>query len=265
MILQKLSVVLFIALVFEVNGQAPPTATSLQRVQMTEEASACMDPDLALDSRIEACSELIEAESLSPSLRAQYRLARSSLYIDLANQIRSTGDESRAASLNRASIEDANVLLAFDQEYSATAHFSRGVNYLALEQWDSAIVDFTQSLELEPERHQIYMFRGQALAGAGRIDDAFLDYDQVLDADVPVVFSMTTYFLRVLALCRGDRQHQIDDEIARAADETDYLSTRTLQQILIRQGFYVGRPSWQWTEDSRAALSQWVQADCPFP
>jgi hypothetical protein len=63
----------------------------------------------------------------------------------------------------------------------ALAHFSRAQVLLEAANFDSAILDFTSSIQANPMGLGCYQMRGQAFYGAGRFDSAISDFTYVIE------------------------------------------------------------------------------------
>jgi tetratricopeptide (TPR) repeat protein len=66
---------------------------------------------------------------------------------------------------------------ALDQ---STVHFYRGVAYYGKDDYDRAIVDYDQAIQLQPDLAKAYINRGLACYNKGDYNRAFADYDQAI-------------------------------------------------------------------------------------
>ncbi len=77
----------------------------------------------------------------------------------------------------------------FDQVISLNpivdAYFQRGLSYLRLKDYASAIKDFDATAKRQSERAEIYEYRGDAHQGLQNYDDARLDYNQAIAIGSP--------------------------------------------------------------------------------
>ena len=64
----------------------------------------------------------------------------------------------------------------------ARAHFFRGLGYFHSREYDHAIIDFTQAIDINPQKAQMpnYFFRGHAFLATGDKDRAIANYRQAL-------------------------------------------------------------------------------------
>jgi serine/threonine protein kinase len=72
--------------------------------------------------------------------------------------------------------------LQLDPRY-AVAYYNRGLTYDDLEQYDKAIADYDQTLQLDPRYAKAYYSRGNAYYARQQYDKAIADYNQALQLD----------------------------------------------------------------------------------
>jgi tetratricopeptide (TPR) repeat protein len=79
-------------------------------------------------------------------------------------------------------IADYTQALQLDPSY-AVAYYNRGIAYDDLEQYDKAIADYDQALQLDSSYTKAYYSRGNAYYALRQYDKAIADYDQALQLD----------------------------------------------------------------------------------
>ncbi len=62
----------------------------------------------------------------------------------------------------------------------AEMHFDKGTEYMIIEKWDKAIVEFNKAIELNPKLTGAYVMRGRAYHEKGQYNKAIADYTQAL-------------------------------------------------------------------------------------
>ena len=126
--------------------------------------------------------------------------------VELASQARDRGESSAAIHLYSAALRvrphpyvynNRGLAYAFKGEYDraiedfdqaielqpdlAVAYNNRGNAYVNKEEYDRAIADFDQAIELQPDFAAAYYNRGNAYAGKGELDRAIADFDQAIE------------------------------------------------------------------------------------
>ncbi len=59
----------------------------------------------------------------------------------------------------------------------AVVHFAKGCSYQEKGQWDKAIAEYNEAIELDPKFAMAYVNRGAAYASIGQLDKAIADYN----------------------------------------------------------------------------------------
>ena len=70
----------------------------------------------------------------------------------------------------------ADYTLEIKIERSADAYYGRGLNYLRRGDFNLAVEDYTQAIELDPNYHRAYFGRGSAHTGLGNYKESIEDY-----------------------------------------------------------------------------------------
>ena len=78
-----------------------------------------------------------------------------------------------------AAIRDYNDTIELSPE-DADAYYNRGNAYLAKDNFDAAIRDYNDTIELSPEDADAYNNRGVAYADIGDLDAAIRDYNDAI-------------------------------------------------------------------------------------
>ena len=65
----------------------------------------------------------------------------------------------------------------------ALEHLEQGDTYFVREQWDEAIVQYTNAIELDPELAEAYNNRGSVYHYKGEFDNAIADYSRAIELD----------------------------------------------------------------------------------
>lgn len=74
-------------------------------------------------------------------------------------------------------IQQANEVIEVDDEYLA-AYIIRATAYLSTQQWDKCISDCDKMLELNPDESLAYVLRGDAKYMQQKFDEALKDYEK---------------------------------------------------------------------------------------
>ena len=66
---------------------------------------------------------------------------------------------------------------------SSISYYYRGLAYYELKDFDNAIKDFTKSIELDPDDLKVYQNRGDAYCNLGNYDEAIKDFAVVSELE----------------------------------------------------------------------------------
>ena len=102
----------------------------------------------------------------------------------------------------------APVVTGNNDAAQAQIHEDQGNSYREQKQWDEAIVEYTQVIEIHPEFAAAYFNRGTCYYGKGDYDKAIADYSKVIEIDPKYA---DAYFNRGLAYYY---KHDYDKAIA---------------------------------------------------
>ena len=110
-------------------------------------------------------------------------------------------------------IDDYNQAIELDPKY-AFAYNDRGVAYYGKGDYDSAITDYNQAIQLDPKYAAAYYHRGNAYYGKKDYDGAITDYNQAIQLDPK---HAVAYY------CRGNAYYAKRDFDLAIADYTEAI------------------------------------------
>ena len=127
----------------------------------------------APDRRVLACTDAIEAGQLEASSLARARLNRGAAYVVMNDRPRAAIDYMEALAYYEKTIDP--------HKPDASTLFYRASAYLALGKPDQALVDYGNSLRLQPSNVVALVDRGALLARRGNAAAAIADFDKALE------------------------------------------------------------------------------------
>ena len=173
--------------------------------------------------------EEVEAQNLAPLLEAiESALRIEDLnYVEKLNQcLAVVGDEQRLnvieacynRGISRCHEEDYEAAISdFDQALQlnpnlADAYYNRGLAYTKLGQYQEAIEDYTEALEINPNWADAYNNRGNAYYKLGNHEKAIADYNQALSINHDFTEAHRNRDIAQGVLDEIERKQQEDDE-----------------------------------------------------
>jgi tetratricopeptide (TPR) repeat protein len=173
---------------------AAMTAIGCSRLENAQRC-ASVEPD----TRIAACTALIEAGHNTAESLSAYYTNRGTAYNSHRDYARAIEDHNEAIRLNPnnptayynrggtyydkgdydLAIRDYNDAIRLKPDY-AFAYHGRGKAYSAKRDYDRAIEDFTEAIRLNPDEAHAYNNRGLAYDFAGDYDRAIRDYNEAI-------------------------------------------------------------------------------------
>lgn len=163
----------------------------------SDDSVMCHDRKVELDTRIAACTKLLELDQGKES-RSQLLASRGEAYIRKKDIPRALADYDEAvksdprnadALLHRgglrwSKLDDQAAFKDFDEAIRlepTPEHFTaRGSLHVSLKEYDAGIADLTQAVTLNPRFADGYKYRAQAYGKTKQYELAIADYDQVL-------------------------------------------------------------------------------------
>lgn len=143
-----------------------------------------------------------------------------------------------------------------DRELQALAFYSRGKAYIDLGEYELAVADFTQSIDLGPaDIFYDYAARGFAYLHLNEQEAAIADADAALDHEP---FFAQAYSTRGVAECNLRRLQDGTMDILTAI-ELERAYGRVWQEFLRKSGHYEGMITGNFDAASKAALAQWCK------
>ena len=250
------------------------------------------------DSRIAACTQVIQSQSSTASARAvayynrgiehhgkgQDDLAiadyKQALRINPNNSLayNNRGIAYHSKGQDDLAMADYNQTLRIDPNY-ALAYNNRGIVYHSEGQDDLAIADYNQALHIDPNNAHVYYNRGQAFFGVGRFTDSGADFGRALSLGPKAVYALL--WLHLARVRSGDGDTAAFAAGAASVDRTKwpapvvefYLGNRAAAQTLASAAdggercealFYIAE--WElWHNHEDAARSGFREAvdSCP--
>ena len=203
--------------------------------------------------------EEVEAENLAPLLEAiESALRIEDLnYVEKLNQcLAVVGDEQRLnvieacynRGISRCHEEDYEAAISdFDQALQlnpklADAYYNRGLAYTKLGQYQEAIEDYSEALEINPNWADAYNNRGNADYKLGNHEKAIADYNQALsiNPDFTEAHRNRDIAQGVLDEIKRQEQQQDDERKQRKEDERKpKLENTSLAYTLTKHSHYV--------------------------
>jgi tetratricopeptide (TPR) repeat protein len=180
------------------------------------------------DTRIAACTALIEAGHNTGKNLSAYYTNRGTAYTSHRDYARAIEDHNEAIRLNPnnptahynrgtvyynksdydLAIRDYNEAIRLKPDY-AFAYVGRGMTYAAKRDFDRAIQDYSEAIRLDPNAESAYENRGVAHAFEGDHDRAIQDYNEAIRLSPNEI---AAYFGRGLArTAEGDHDRAIQD------------------------------------------------------
>ena len=139
---------------------ATMTATGCSRLENAQRC-ASVEPN----TRIAACTALIEADYNTPKSLSAYYTNRGTAYDSHRDYARAIEDHNEAIRLN---------------PNNSTAYYNRGTAYDNKGDYDLAILDYSEAIRLKPDFAFAYIGRGVTYASKRDYDRAIEDYDEAI-------------------------------------------------------------------------------------
>ena len=168
------------------DGAQPPDNTILSwayhhrgTAYMSEDPSESM-VNLAIDDFTEAIhlkTELIRSTAEDPARIKRLKKELAKTYVSRGAARYWKKDEP-----DNSAILDYTIAIELDPEY-AEAYNYRGMPYLSNGYLDNAIADYTKAIELDPEYAEAYKDRATAYFGNSDFDNAITDYTKAIQLD----------------------------------------------------------------------------------
>jgi tetratricopeptide (TPR) repeat protein len=138
-----------------------------------------------------------------------------------ANQTRSDYYKSEGQYEEALAAQTKVLPLCSNSAEAGNEHYDRGVIYLAMQDYDKALADFSKSIELAPEQYHFYKRRATTHFHMGSYDDALADLDKALELNPEDLSTLTWIPPSQVAACPDQ---QFKEGIFSLADKTIELT-----------------------------------------